>query len=170
VRRGFLLVLVAAAAALLLSGCSIPQKPEVTFFAAGSTAMAKPYRYCNVRVTHCEHHDGHQVTLHAPPGTPVQVSVPDQVHSAPWTVVVQYRSASGAEQPPKRVATFVPDQRYAYTVAPPEPGAQIQTVEVQEAGAALAFGPDGNLIEAPDGTPQLTTRGVWSLRVVRAQK
>lgn len=168
-RRGFLLVLVAAAAALLLTGCSIPQKPEVTFFAAGNTAMAKPYRYCDVRVTHCEHHDGHQVALHIPPGAPVQISVPGQVHAAPWTVVVQYRDAAGHQKPPKRVATFVPNQRHSYTVQPPAPGAQLETVEVQEAGAALAFTPKGKLVEGPNGTPQLTTRAVWSLKVLPAQ-
>lgn len=165
VRRGIVLSLVAAAAALVLTGCGIPTRPQVTFFAAGNTVMAKPYRYCDVRVTRCESHDDHQVALQVPPGEPVQISVPGQVTDAPWTVVIQYRDASGAQRPPKRVATFVPNQRYAYTVHPPAPGAQLETVEVQEAGAAFAFTPQGKLVEGPNGAPQLSTRAVWSLDV-----
>lgn len=129
--------------------------------------MAQPYRYCDVRVTHCEQHQEHEATLHVPPGEPVQISVPGQVTDAPWTVVVQYRDTSGKEQPPQRVATFVPDARYAYTARPPAPGAQLTTVEVQEAGKAFAFTPSGGLITDPNGNPQLQTRAVWSLRVTK---
>lgn len=157
--------LTVAAAASLLAGCGIPQRPQVTFFAAGATVMTQPYRYCDIRVTHCEQHDGHEGTLSVPPGQPIQISVPGQVTDAPWTVVIQFRDASGKQQPPKQVATFVPDERYAYTVRTPAPGAQITTVEVQEAGAAFALTPNGKLITDRDGDPRLQTRAVWSLHV-----
>ncbi len=164
VRRRFL-VLPLVAAGLLLAGCGLPTNPEVTFYAAGTAVTVQPYRYCDIRVTHCTQHKAHITGLRVPAGNPVQISVPGTIAGAPWTVVIQYADAAGHQQPPRTVATFTPDARYTYTVRTPERGDRLQTIEVQEVGAAFAFTPGGKLITDPNGDPQLQTRAVWSVHV-----
>jgi hypothetical protein len=149
---------VLAAAAALAAGCSPepPGPPEVTFAAEGATVSARPFLYCDVMVTNCERNEGAVARLLVPPGKPVTISVPGEVAESPWSVVVQYQTASGEQQEPETVATFVPGERRDYTVALPEPTAQLQTVEVKQAGAKQEPGATSEI--------QLLARAVWSLR------
>lgn len=154
-----------AAAAVLLTGCGVPSDPQVTFYSAGHAVTASPYRYCDVHVTHCERDNGALVHLDVRPGSSVEISVPGDVARSPWTVVIQYRDASGREHPPANVATFTPGERYAYTVHPPSPADQLTTVEVQQVGAAFALTPEGKLITDRGGDPVLQIRAVWALQI-----
>jgi hypothetical protein len=118
---------------------------------------ARPFLYCDVLVTNCERNEGAVARLRVPPGKPVTISVPGEVAESPWSVVVQYQTASGEQQEPQTIATFVPGERRDYTVALPDTTAQLRTVEVKQAGAKQEPGATSET--------QLLARAVWSLRV-----
>lgn len=159
--RRVLTVLVCAV--VMLAGCSKPPPgpPEVTFATDGTTVPARPFLYCDVMVTSCERNEGAVASLAVPPGKPVTISVPGEVAESPWSVVVQYRAGNGEQREPETVATFVPGERHDYTVRLDDAAAQLQTVEVKQAGAKQEPGATSEI--------QLLARGVWSLRVQTAQ-
>jgi hypothetical protein len=145
---------------VLLAGCSAsaPPKPEVRFSVDGRTVTARPFLYCDVLVTKCDRDNGAQAKLTLGPGKQLTVAVPDEVAEAPWSVVVEYRTAAGEQKQPETVATFVPNERRDYTVALPAPGDQLQTVEIKQAGAKQDPA-------AAAGDIQLLARAVWSLQI-----
>jgi hypothetical protein len=147
---------------LVLAACSsapaAPPKPEVTFGVQGASVSARPFLYCDVMVTKCDKDEAAQAKLKVPPGMPVTVTVPQDVAASPWSVVIQYRTAGGEQKDPETVATFVPNEKHDYTVAPPASGGQLQTVEIKQASAKQ----DPN---APSGDIQLLARAVWSLQI-----
>ncbi|HEU5475469.1 MAG TPA: DUF2771 family protein [Actinophytocola sp.] len=150
-----------AGLAVLTAGCSDPPPPplpEIGFSAAANSVSARPFLYCDVLVTKCDRNDGALARMPVPPGTPVRITVPEEVRESPWSVVVQYRTATGEQKDPETVATFVPNQSSEYTVSLAEDGAQLQTVEVKQAGAKQDE-------SAAPGDIQLLARGVWSLQV-----
>jgi uncharacterized protein DUF2771 len=151
-----------AAAALLLAGCGEdpPPLPEVSFTAEGTTVSARPFLHCDVLVTKCDRDNGAQARMRVPPGRPVTVAVPKEVAESPWSVVMQYRTASGEQKDPETVATFVPNERSDYTVQPPGPGDQLQTIEIKQASAKQEPGATSEI--------QLLARAVWSLQVESA--
>lgn len=155
-RRIILLLGVAA----LVAACSDPPPslPEITFAVDGSTVSARPFQYCDVMVTKCDRHDDAMAKLKVPPGKQVKVSVPGDVYESPWSVTIQYKTASGEQKDPQTVATFVPKESHDYTVSLPDPGDQLQTVEVKQAGAKQ------DQVTNP-GDIQLVARAVWSLQV-----
>lgn len=147
---------------IVLAGCSAspgppPPPPEVAFTVAAEKVTAKPYLYCDVEITDCKRDNTAQVTLEVAPGTPVGVRVPEEVSDTPWSVVIQYRTAAGEQQPPQTVATFGPGKASSFEAEPPGAGDQLQTVEVKQAGAKLVRGESGD--------PEPVTRGVWSAQV-----
>lgn len=147
------------AAALLLAGCSdsAPPKPEVRFTVDSQSVAARPFLYCDVMVTKCDRDSGAQAKLTLPPGKQVVVAVPKDVAESPWSVVIEYTTAAGEQKEPETVATFVPNERSDYTILLPNPGDQLQTVEVKQASAK----------QDPNATSdiQLLARAVWSLRI-----
>jgi uncharacterized protein DUF2771 len=145
---------------VLLAGCSAsaPPKPEVRFSVDGQTVSARPFLYCDVLVTKCDQDNGAQAKLKIAPGKQVSVAVPNEVAEAPWSVVVEYRTAAGEQKQPETVATFVPNERHDYTVALPAAGDQLQTVEIKQAGAKQDPA-------AAAGEIQLLARAVWSLQI-----
>jgi hypothetical protein len=152
-----ILTVLACAAALAACSAAPPGPPEITFAAEGATVPVRPFLYCDVMVTSCERNEGAVARLQVPPGKPVTISVPGEVAESPWSVVVQYQSASGEQQEPETIATFIPGERHDYTVALPDATAQLQTVEVKQAGAKQEPGATSEI--------QLLARAVWSLRV-----
>jgi Protein of unknown function (DUF2771) len=148
--------------ATLAAGCSTPPPPEplpqVTFTVDGNTVSARPFLHCDVMVTKCDRDEGAQVQLRVPPGRQVRVSVPGEVAESPWSVAIQYKTGAGEQKDPQTVATFVPNQSHEYTVALPNAGDQLQTVEVKQAGAKQDE-------SAPSGDIQLLARAVWSLQI-----
>jgi hypothetical protein len=157
---GKVLTVLLAAAAVLTAGCggdSPPPQPEVTFAVDGTTARTGPFLYCDVMVTKCDRADGSMARLRVPPGTAVNISVPAEVAESPWSVAVQYRTAAGEQKEPETVATFIPNEQRDYTVRLPNPGDQLQTVEVKQASAKQEPGATSEI--------QLLARAVWSLQV-----
>ncbi|MBK1785392.1 DUF2771 family protein [Prauserella cavernicola] len=160
-RRAVVAVLGAAAA--VLAGCSGVPNPEITFYADGNTVVAEPLdQYCDALLRDCEQ-GGESATLAVRKGMPVQISVPEEVASTPWTLIVQYRTESG-ELRLQQPVTFTDGKRHAYTVEPESPSDQIMVVEIQQLGAAYAADPQGNPVVDENGQPQLVARGVWSLQ------
>jgi hypothetical protein len=147
---------------LMLAGCSsgeppaaVPQ-PKIGFTVADKKVTAKPFLYCDIKVEDCRRDNAAMVKLAVPPGTPVTVTVPKEVADTPWSVVIQYKTAAGEQKAPETVATFAPGKETTYEALPPEPGAQLQTLEVKQAGGVLIQGENG---------PEPVTRAAWSLQV-----
>lgn len=129
--------------------------PKVTFAAAGSMVTAGPTQYCDVKVKECQAHGDAAVTLKVPPGQAVEVSVPGSVSEAPWQVVFRYRTADGTKTQ-ARSTIFPAGQRSDYRLELPAADAQLETVEVQQFGAAMVTRADG---------VDFATRATWVLSV-----
>ncbi|HEX6353004.1 DUF2771 family protein [Actinophytocola sp.] len=147
---------------LVLAGCSsnetpaaVPQ-PKVDFTVAGKKVTAKPFIYCDVKVEDCRRDNAAMIKMAVPPNTPVQVTVPREVADTPWSVVIQYTTAAGEQKAPVTVGTFGPGKETTFEAIPPDAGAQLQTVEVKQAGGVLVEGETG---------PEAVTRAAWSLQV-----
>ena len=149
---------VAAATVTLAAGCGDggpQQPPQVSFAAAGSTAVARPTQLCDVHVQNCTADPKAAVVLRVPPGRSVDISVPKEISDTPWLVVFGYRTKAG-EKVDARSDVFAGNERQAYTLTLPAADDQLETVEVQQIGGALIQGQDG--IDFP-------TRGTWVLSV-----
>ncbi|WP_158881879.1 DUF2771 family protein [Amycolatopsis anabasis] len=150
--------------AVVVTGCSAPGPPEVTFYADGHTVNAQPLINCDALLKQCEQHQESTVSLKVRPGKPVQISVPKEVTDTPWVVNVQYTNEKGEYQPVKQ-EYFSPGSKHAYTATPNVPGGQLAVVEIQQLGAAYAADQAGNPILDEAGNPQLVVRALWSLQV-----
>ena len=145
----------------VLAGCSSneppadPPQPQVGFAVAEKKVTAKPFLYCDIKVEDCRRDNTAMVKLAVPPGTAVRVTVPKDVADTPWSVVIQY-SAAGEQKAPVTIATFAPGKQTSFDALPEEPGAQLHTVEVKQAGGVMVKGETG---------PEPVTRAAWSLQV-----
>jgi Protein of unknown function (DUF2771) len=139
------------------AGCSGSDEgpPRVTFVAAGSTVMAGPTQYCDVQVQDCQADPDAAAVLKVPPGETLEVSVPGSVSEAPWQVVFRYRAADGTKTQ-ARSNVFAAGQSDGYTLELPADDAQLETVEVQQFGAAMVPRDDG---------VDFATRATWVLSV-----
>lgn len=146
---------------MLAAGCSAsdppPEDPRVDFVVADKKVTADPYLYCDVQVKDCKRDNTAQVSLEVAPGTPVRVTVPEDVAKTPWSVVIQYKTAAGEQKAPETVATFAPGKSSTFDALPPGAGDQLQTVEVKQAGAKL--------VRDEKGEPAAVSRGVWSAQI-----
>ncbi|TDV41830.1 DUF2771 family protein [Actinophytocola oryzae] len=147
---------------LVLAGCSSNEppaavpRPRIDFTIAEQKVTAKPFLYCDVKVEDCRRDNAAMIKRPVPPGTSVKITVPKEVADTPWSVVIQYRTATGEQKAPVTVATFGPGKQTSFEALPTEPGAQLQTVEVKQAGGVLVQGDNG---------PEPVTRAAWSLQV-----
>jgi hypothetical protein len=147
---------------LVLAGCSSNEppaavsRPSIDFTVAGRKTTAKPFLYCDIKVEDCRRDTAAMIKLPVPPGTAVTVTVPKEVADTPWSVVIQYKTAAGEQKDPVTVGTFAPGKQTTFDAIPPEAGAQLQTVEVKQAG--------GVLLQSESG-PEPVTRAAWSLQV-----
>ncbi len=146
--------LLLAAALLLAAGCGTGGPPEVTFTAAGTTVTARPTQYCDLKLTDCSDDAAAPVQLAVPPGTPLQVAVPDEVAEAPWHVVFSYRGGDG-QQVDARSPLLAADQR-DYTLTLPGPGDRLLAAQVQQFGPAPQINEQTGEVEFP-------VRGSWVL-------
>lgn len=157
-------VALVAAGAAVLTGCSAPQPPEVTFYTDGESVTAGPMSYCDALLTDCQVTDGDPVVLDARPGQRVQVSVPAEIAETPWLVIVQAYDPEG-DLLPMQQEVLTDGTRHAHTVIPESAEHQILVVEVQQLGAAYAVDEKDEPILDENGQPQLVVRGVWSLQI-----
>lgn len=148
--------------AAALVGCSAdppaePAPPKIDFTVGAKKVTARPYLYCNLDLKDCKQDNAAMVRVVAGVGASVRVKVPKDVADAPWSVVIQYRTAAGEQVAPETAATFGPGKASTFEAKPPTAGDQLQTVEVKQAGGKL--GRDEN------GEPIPLVRGVWSAQV-----
>lgn len=155
--RSLLVTLLSVSLGVLVgcSGDGDEAPPKVTFAVAGNTATADPTQYCDVSVKECKADGNAAVALKVPPGQAVQVSVPGSVSEAPWQVVFRYRAADGTKTQ-ARSSVFPAGQRSEYKLELPAADAQLETVEVQQFGAAMVANADG---------VDFATRATWVLSV-----
>lgn len=139
----------------LAAGCS-GAPPQVTFTAAGASVTARPAQYCDLKLADCTADASAPVRLTVPPGTPLQVAVPDAVSEAPWHVVFSYRDAGG-QQVDARSPVLTAKQR-DWTLALPGPTDRLLTAQVQQ------FGPAPR-IDEQTGEVEFPVRGSWVLDV-----
>ncbi len=145
-------VVVAVVVALVLT--SEPDSPgTVTFAVDGQSRTAQPTVYCDVRVTDCENDPSALVALPLPPGSAVDVTVPDAVLATPWQVAFTYVDETGAQQS-GRSQMFPPNARGQFRLTLPDPRWRLQRVEVQQFGASETVTPQGTLF---------STRSTWVL-------
>jgi hypothetical protein len=147
-------VVVVAAVVVVLVVTSGPDSPgTVTFAAGGQSRAADPTVYCDLRVTDCENEPTAVVALPLPPGTALDVTVPDGVRATPWQVAFTYVDETGAQQS-GRSQIFAPGAAGGFRLALPDPRWRLQRVEVQQFGASETVTPQGSLF---------STRSTWVL-------
>jgi hypothetical protein len=145
--------LLVLAVLLLAAGCGT-HPPQVTFSAAGTTVTARPTQYCDLELTDCSADASAPVQLPVPPGTPLQVAVPDDIAAAPWHVVFSYRDAGGQQVDAR--SPVLATKQHDYTLTLPEPVDRLITAQVQQ------FGPAPE-IDEQTGELQFPVRGSWVL-------
>jgi len=151
-----LVVVVAVSVVLVVRAGSGPSSPgDVTFTAAGVSVDVGASQFCDVRVTECGDDPGATAVLHVPPGTPLTVTVPEEVSSTPWQLAFTFRDATGAVQQ-GRSPVFAPGTTPTYTLVLPDAGDQLASAEVQQYGARITQGPNGL---------EFATRATWVLSV-----
>lgn len=153
VATGAVVVVVAATitALVLTSGPAAPG--AVTFASGGRSVSAEPTSYCDLQVTDCRNEPTAVVTLPLPPGSAVDLTVPDPVLATPWQVAFTYVDERGAQQR-GRSQVFAPRARGQFTLALPDPRWRLQRVEVQQFGARETVTAQGSLF---------STRSTWVL-------
>jgi hypothetical protein len=139
-----------------VAACSGGDSPTEVIFAAGDFSVAaRPTQLCDVSVQNCTADPAAAVVLRVPPGQALRISVPDPVAATPWLVVFRYRTAAG-ERAQARSQLFGAGAQHEYTLTTPAPQDQLETVEVQQIGGALAPGDEG---------VDFVSRATWVLSV-----
>jgi hypothetical protein len=145
--------LLLAAVLLIAAGCGA-DPPQVTFTAAGTTVTARPAQYCDLKLADCSADATAPVQLAVPPGTPLQVAVPDEVSQAPWHVVFSYRDAGGQQVDAR--SPVLTNKQHDYTLTLPEAADRLLTAQVQQFGPAPQINEQTGEVEFP-------VRGSWVL-------
>lgn len=152
-RAGLLASLVAAVA--LLTGCGGQNRPTVTFDVGGNSLVAMPTQICDNRMENCSDEPNARVTTPVPPGTPVRITVPEEVSSAPWQVAYSFTGTDG-KRTDARSPVAAPGSRTEFTLTLPAAADRLVTAQVQVFGPAPAVDPQSQQIEFP-------VRATWVL-------
>jgi hypothetical protein len=147
------------AAAFLVAACGSDAPPQVTFAAGGTDVVAKPTQYCDLEMTSCSNDANAPVSLTVPPGTPLQVTVPQEIEDTPWQVVFTYRDEAGTLTD-GRSPVFAAKARGDYSLELPAPTNRLITAQVQQYGPAPQINEETSEIEFPiRASWVLTTNG-----------
>ena len=141
-------VLLLAGLLALLAACSPSASVQKVTVRAGSVTVTLPTALSCAGPTgataltcHGGEDDADAPHLTLAPGTPLDVSVPQDVGDTPWVIVFSYLDAKGKTQG-DRTPVFAAKEKYSYHLTPPK-GAQMTRLEVQSLIAAQ--GPDGGV-------------------------
>lgn len=138
-------VLAIVAGVLAVHFTSEPEPPEVTFYVHGESVRTGPVKYCSLTLTDCVGNP--KPHLDAPVGSPVQISLPEQISQAPWTMTVEYLGPGDRSE--YALYAFPPNARRAVTVGGGD--RQILTIEINLPSAVVTA----------QGAP--FSRGYWAL-------
>lgn len=90
--------------------------PEISAYTGGQLTRVGPFLYCNVLdLDDCDTPEN-QGQLRVGARSPVQLSVPEAIGSAPWRLMQVYEDAANTS-----VSTFRPDTRLAVTIPTEDP-------------------------------------------------
>lgn len=124
-------------------------QPTVSAFAHGETVDVKPLEYCSVTLEDCT--QGAIARLDVPGTEPLQLSLPHDISSAPWRLVMVFAGPDGTLVPKERY--FAADETRAVTVqSDADPKLRLNGVEIQLPSAVV----DQN------GLPQ--AHAIWSIK------
>lgn len=136
------------AATLVVAGCGGSAPPTVGFAAGPGGVAATPTQYCDIDLTNCHSDTSAPVELTVPPGTPLQVTVPDAIASTPWQVVFTYRDGTGA-QTDGRSPVFAVNAQHVYSLELPGPTDRLLGAQVQQYGPPPQADPETGELEFP---------------------
>jgi hypothetical protein len=136
------------AATLVVAGCGSSPPPDVTFAVGPAGVVAKPTQYCDLDLENCSSDAAAPVELAVPPGTPLQITVPDAIASTPWQVVFSYRDGAGA-QTDGRSPVFAVNAQHAYSLTLPGPTDRLLAAQVQQYGPPPQANPETGELEFP---------------------
>ncbi len=142
-------VLPVLVAALLVAGCGGGAPPEVTFAAGPASVVARPTQYCDLQFSDCRNDSAAPVELPVPPGTALQVGVPDAIAETPWQVVFTYRDARGAQADGRSPVFAATTGRREYALVLPAPTDRLLTAQVQQFGPPPETDPETGEIQFP---------------------
>lgn len=149
-----------AVAALLLAGCG-GAPPTVTFDVGGTALTAAPTQFCDIRMEDCTDDPNARVTAEVPPGTPVRITVPEEVSSGPWQVAYAFTRGDSPTPVQQRSEIAPAGSRTEFTLELPEPGDRLVTAQVQLFGPAPVIDPQTQQLQFP-------VRATWVLVGERA--
>lgn len=137
-----------AVAAVLLAGCG-GAPPTVTFEVAGTALTAAPTQFCDNRMENCSEDPNARVTATVAPGTPIRITVPEEVSSGPWQVAYAFTRGDDPEPVEQRSEIATPGSRTEFTLTLPEETDRLVTVQVQLFGPPPAIDPQTQDLEFP---------------------
>ncbi|MEV1292391.1 DUF2771 family protein [Pseudonocardia sp. NPDC049635] len=154
-RSGRVLAGMLAVAAVLVGGCGAAQ-PTVTFDVDGRSLTAAPTQFCDNRMENCSDDPNSRVTADVPPGTPIRITVPEEVSDGPWQVAYAFTRGDDPAPIEQRSDVATPGSRGEYTLILPSETDRLVTAQVQLFGAAPAIDPQTQELEFP-------VRATWVL-------
>lgn len=141
--RRIVLALALTAVLVVVAGVAVAihhtphREPRLTAYAHGHSVAVPPYRYCTLRaagpqlVPDC-HESAVTVALPTPPESVLQLSLPHEVSTAPWLMVLEYAMPDGGTVRHLTSYREYPAQAMALTIpARPQPPLRLVGVEVQ---------------------------------------
>lgn len=140
----------------LVAGCAGGARPTVTFDVGGTALTAAPTQICDNRMENCSDDPNARVTAAVPPGTPVRITVPEEVSAAPWQVAYSFTGPDGRTRTDARSEIAAPGGRTEFTLTLPDPRDRLVTAQVQVFGPAPAIDPRTGRLEFP-------VRATWVL-------
>lgn len=154
-RSGRTLAGLLAVAAVLVAGCGT-SRPTVTFDVDGAPLTAAPTQFCDNRMENCSDEPNARVTANVPPGTPIRITVPEDVSAGPWQVAYAFTRGDDPTPIEQRSDVAAPGSRGEYTLILPSETDRLVTAQVQLFGAAPAIDPGTEELEFP-------VRATWVL-------
>nr|WP_255426985.1 DUF2771 family protein [Pseudonocardia sp. C8] len=139
----------------MLAGCG-GAPPTVTFDVAGTALTAAPTQFCDNRMENCTDDPNARVTADVAPGTPIRITVPEEVSSGPWQVAYAYTRPGSPEPIQQRSEIATPGSRTELTLTLPSATDRLVTAQVQLFGPAPAIDPASLRMEFP-------VRATWVL-------
>ena len=160
-RSGRALAGLVAVAAVLLAGCG-GTPPTVAFEIAGRSLTAAPTQFCDNRLESCTDEPNARVTAEVAPGTPVRITVPEEVSAGPWQVAYAFTRGDAPDPIEQRSDIAAPGSRTEFTLNLPSETDRLVTAQVQLFGPAPAIDPETQQLEFP-------VRATWVLVGEQAQ-